>query len=143
MELQTELKRKRGPGRPPDSEKPLKEFSDPWIKQKLEKTYAILLKESSDLKCPFDQYLAKFALMFYYTAGENYNHKKGQMFNKVVTLGVFYKLFQFVQNMIKHYVFSIPIFTVSCFNWGLCTEKQKIHLKKKSKKTDLKQKLHN
>ena len=104
VEMQTELKRKKGPGRPL-SEKPLIEFSDPWIKKKLEKTYATLLKEFSDLKVPFDQYLAKFALMFYYTAGENYNHKKGQMFNKVVTLGVFYKLFQFIQNMIKHHIF--------------------------------------
>ena len=44
------------------------------------------LKKSSELKVPFDKFVAKMCRMYYFTAGETFNKQKGQMFAKVVTL---------------------------------------------------------
>ena len=37
----------------------------------------------------FDRFVAKFAMKHYFTAGKNFNKKKGQMFAKVATLEKF------------------------------------------------------
>ena len=93
-EIEPELKRKKGPGRPSQlGEKPLMEFGDTWIKEQLNPLYNHISKVSSELKIPFDRLVAKMCLRHYYTAGPNYSHEKGQIFNKVVTLVVFSNLF--------------------------------------------------
>ena len=87
-----EPKRKRG--RPSKlGEKPLMEFGDTWFKEKTNPLYNFITKVSSELKIPFDKLVAKMCLRHYYTAGPNYSHEKGQIFNKVVTLVVFCNLF--------------------------------------------------
>ena len=89
-----EPKRKRGPGRPSElGVKPLMEFGDTWIKEQLNPLYNHISKVSSELKIPFDRLVAKMCLRRYYTAGPNYSHEKGQIFNKVVTLVVFCNIF--------------------------------------------------
>ena len=91
LDIETETKDEptRKIGKPPDTEKPLLEFSDGWIREQLRPTYHALLKKSSELKIPFDKCVAKMAMMHYFTAGENFNKQKGQMFSKVVTLKKF------------------------------------------------------
>ena len=80
---------KRTRGRPPDK-KPLCEFSDPVIREKTDKGFELLLKEWSDVNSktpiPFDKYVAKLSMRFYFNTGENLDKQKGEMFNKVVTL---------------------------------------------------------
>ena len=88
IDIEDELKRKTI-GRP-YSEKPLMEFSDPTIREKTEEIYQKVIKFCIEYGIPFDKLLAKLALRFYFTAGENFNKQKGQMFNEVVTLEEFH-----------------------------------------------------
>ena len=80
----------RGPGGRPSELKPLCEFSPPAIKEKTDKGYELLLKEWSDVNSktpiPFDKYVAKLTMRYYFNTGENLDKQKGEMFKKVVTL---------------------------------------------------------
>ena len=74
-----------------DVEKPLTEFSDTSIKKKTDKALQDLVKEWSDLNVktpiPFDKFVAKLLMRFYFnTGGEYLDKSKGEMFKKVVTL---------------------------------------------------------
>jgi hypothetical protein len=75
-----ELKRKIGP---PTQKKPLFEFSDTMIRQKLDETFDFLVKKSSELDAPFDKLVAKCCMRYFFTSGKNFDKKKGQMFNEV------------------------------------------------------------
>ena len=80
--------RKRGR---PDVEKPLSEFSDTSLREKTDKAFQNLVKEWSDLNStcpiPFDKFVAKLLMRFYFnTGGEYLDKSKGEMFKKVVTL---------------------------------------------------------
>ena len=50
----------------------------------------MLVKEWSNVNSktpiPFDKYVAKLAMRYYFNTGENLDKEKGEMFNKVVTL---------------------------------------------------------
>ena len=87
--VQPEAKRK-GPGGRPTELKPLCKFSPTAIKEKTDKGFELLKKEWSDVNSktpiPFDKYVAKLAMRFYFNTGENLDKQKGEMFNKVVTL---------------------------------------------------------
>ena len=74
-----------------DAEKPLTEFSDTSIREKTMKAFQDLVKEWSDLNLktpiPFDKFVAKLLMRFYFnTGGEYLDKSKGEMFKKVVTL---------------------------------------------------------
>jgi hypothetical protein len=84
IEIEEETK-KRKRGRP-NSIKPFTQFGDTYQREKTDQAFHVLAKLSSELKAPFDILTAKLNLRYYYTAGENYDQKKGQMFNQVVTL---------------------------------------------------------
>ena len=80
--------RKRGR---PDVEKHLSEFSDTSLREKTDKAFQNLVKEWSDLNLktpiPFDKFVAKLLMRFYFnTGGEYLDKSKGEMFKKVVTL---------------------------------------------------------
>ena len=94
VESEIEEPKRKPRGRPSKlGVKPLMEFGDTWIKEQLNPLYNHITKVSSELKIPFDILVAKMCLRHYYTAGPNYSHEKGQIFNKVVTLVVFYNFF--------------------------------------------------
>ena len=48
--------------------------------------FDLLVKECSDQDISFDKLLAKMALKYYFTVGENYNRANGDMFNKVTLI---------------------------------------------------------
>ena len=87
--VQPEAKRK-GPGGRPTELKPLCKFSPTAIKEKTDKGFELLVKEWSNVNSktpiPFDKYVAKLAMRYYFNTGENLDKEKGEMFNKVVTL---------------------------------------------------------
>ena len=81
-----ELPRKRGR---PEWDKPLTECSDTWFRINTNEIYETLLKFCSKWNidpADFDKLISKLAMRFYFTAGENLNKKKGEMFNKVTLL---------------------------------------------------------
>ena len=93
-ETESKAEQEKTMGCPP-SDKPLSEFSDPMIRKKTDPILQSILKASSELKMPPDKLVAKTLMRIYFTAGEHFNKKKGQMFNKVVTLEKFMFLFSY------------------------------------------------
>lgn len=74
---------KRKVGRPKMS---LTDLGSTQLRKRTNEIYDVLLKECSDQNVSFDKLISKLALRYYFTPGENYDKKKGDMFNKVVTL---------------------------------------------------------
>ena len=66
------------------------ECGDTKIRLMTDKGLDLLVKEWSDVNSkspiPFDKYVAKLAMRYYFNTGENLDKKKGEMFNKVTLL---------------------------------------------------------
>ena len=68
------------------------ECGDTKIRLMTDKGLNLLVKEWSDVNSknpiPFDKYVAKLAMRYYFNTGENLNKKKGEIFNKVTLLEI-------------------------------------------------------
>ena len=108
---ESELKHKSG-GRP-KSVKPLFEFGDTVIREKTDEILNYLVKKSSELDAPFDRLVAKCCMRYYFTSGENFNKKKGQMFNEVQWLHlnnlIYCYTYIFFSSKKSNYFHELPI----------------------------------